>query len=463
LAAPLTRLTAPDAAPRTSLRGGAGTPISDWEIDRLDHNAIFAGRNWRGYPGVLGKAGEMLTDAHVSSSRDAVVDLVAGSLFGFDAGDDTPAAKEAAAWQQYVWFERFAFRRFVGRQLRDTFTYGFGLSEQAERVESFSKDRFPLLGAKSDSAVVLADLRHVQPRTVDAWVPSRRDPSKLSEVQQEILQSDAEAQRTATIPANQLFRTTWRQEGANFEGFAPQRLAAGPWWVKRLLRKIEVLAHNKHHVGVPVITQGELAAPADDEKAVRAVSRWQANENAVVMLPFGYTLNLANTSPGTAIREAIDACNFDILHAQGFGYLLHGSGGSNTHGSYALADVQGGHAVARLDAWGDFLDEAMNFGFDGWSPVERLHRLNYGPDVAVPKFVVRHMPTVRFDQILPLIWEGIRVGAITPDRDLEEFARMVMKVSKYAPDLAYIAREMAGEAQAVKERTAAKGGDRVPA
>lgn len=445
------------------MRGGAGTLISYGEIERLDHNRVFAGRNWRGRPGELGRAAEMLTDAHVSSSRDAVVDLVVGSLFGFDPGDDTPAAQEAGRWQDYLWFERFPFRRWAGRQLRDTFTYGFGLSEKAERLESFSKDRFPLLGARADLGVVLAELRDVQARTVEAWVPSRRDPTKLLEVQQEIQGSDGEDMRTATIPAGQLFRTTWRQEGANFEGSAPQRLAAGPWWVKRLLKKIQLLAHNKHHVGVPVITQGETAAPGDDAKAITQVKKWQANEAAVVILPFGYKLDLVNTQAGTAIQEAIDGCNFDILHAQGFGYLLHGSGTSNTHGSYALADVQGGHAVARLDAWGDFLDEALNFGADGWSPVERLHRLNYGADVPVPRFVVRHMPTVRFDQILPLVWEGIKAGGIKPDAALDDFARMVMKLSRRAPDLAYTAKEIAGEATAIKQRAAAEGGANAPA
>lgn len=452
---------------QTQLRGGAGTSIVSGEIDRLDHNRIFAGRNWRGRPGVLGRAAEMLTDAHVSSSRDAIVDLVMGSLFGFDAGGDSEEAKEAARFQEYLWFERFPFRRFGGRKLRNTFTYGFDVHEKAERLTSFPADRFRELAKRTDRAVVLADMRDVQARTIDEWVPSLRDPTKLASITQTILSSDAEADRTATIPATQAFRTTWRQEGGNFEGVAPQRLSGGPWYVKRLLKKIQLLAHNKHHVGVPVVTQSETPTPQDDAAALTAVTRWQANENGAVLLPFGYKLELLNTSEGTAIEKTIDGCNFDILHALGFGYLLHGSGSGNTHGSYALADVQGGHAVARLDAWGDFLEEAMSFGFDGWSPIERLHVLNYGTEVPVPRFVVRHMPTVRFDQILPLVWDGIKAGAITPDNELEDFARMVMRLSRRgdaSQRLRMVAREVNEENEDRKAKENADDGkESVPA
>ena len=40
------------------------------------------------------------------------------------------------------------------------------------------------------------------------------------------------------------------------------------------------------------------------------------------------------------------------------------------------------------------------------------------------------MPTVRFDQILPIVWEGIKCGAIGVDDELEDFSRMVMRISR---------------------------------
>lgn len=413
-------------ATRPRPTGGAGTRITFGEIESLDENRRAYGRNWRGRPGELGTAQKMLTNVYVGASRDGVVDLVVRGEWDFEPGADTPEAKEAAAYQRYIWFECLPWKRNIGRIGRNLFTFGHVVEELTDEARNFPIDRFPLHPGRG-LGVVCTGMHERPSWSIERWLQNPKAPEQLSGIVQTLTGADGEKPRDVTIPSDRFLRMTWQQEGADYEGNAIQRRQLGPWFVLRMLSKIELLTHNKNHQPVPVITRGENANEDDDKKMAVGVSRWQADDRAFITLPFGYSLDLMKSSPGTAIREAKQDCKFDIFQNVGLGFLQHGQG--NTHGSFALADVQNAHGMSRLDVFGDFLCDGFNFGFDGWSPVERYHRLNYGALVPTPRLVLRHMPTVDFTAILPILFDGVEIGAVDP-RGLDSFARRVMRAPR---------------------------------
>ncbi len=414
------------SSPRSRPSGGAGTRITSGEIESLDENRRANGREWRGRPGELGTAQKMLTNVYVGASRDGVVDLVVRAAWGFEPGDDTPAAKEAAAFQHWMWFEHQPWKRLIGRIGRNVCSFGHSIEELTDESRTFTMDRFPLHPG-TGRGIVVTGLHERPSWSIERWNQHPNHPERLASVTQMISGSDQEKYREQEITSDRFLRMTWQQEAAGFMGNAIQRRQLGPWYVLRLLSKIELLTHNKNHQPVPVVTRSENANEDDDKKMAKGISRWQADERAYIELPFGYGLDLVKSSPGTAIREAKQDCKFDIFQNVGLGFLMHGQG--NTHGSFALADVQNAHGMSRLDVFADFLCDGFNFGFDGWAPVPYYHELNYGPDVACPRMVVRHMPTVDFSSILPILYDGVEIGAVDP-RGLDAFSREVMRAPR---------------------------------
>ena len=112
--------------------------------------------------------------------------------------------------------------------------------------------------------------------------------------------------------------------------------------------------------------------------------------------------------------------------------MLLGKQGTD-HGSRALAQTQAGQYALSLDVHGAFHEDVINGGLDGWSIIERLVRLNYGADVALPQLVVRNMPTVDWMAVLPVLFKGVECGAIKPDFALDVFSRRVTRAPQ--PDV----------------------------
>ena len=75
-----------------------------------------------------------------------------------------------------------------------------------------------------------------------------------------------------------------------------------------------------------------------------------------------------------------------------------------------------------------FISSVIKLCVDGWSPVERLTRLNYGEEVAVPQLVTRNMPTRDWSRVLPVIHNLSTSGVIRSDEKLEGFIRDVLRL-----------------------------------
>lgn len=415
-----------DAQPRSRILGGAGTRITWHQISDLDENTEVRGNKWYGTASTLGLAGKMLRDAHVRKSVDAIIDPIIGAAWDFEPGGKSALDIEVADYCRYNFFERNRWSDIL-RQHLSYVAYGFSLLEITDEPVTIPTSRFRAHPG-GGTGIVISGMHHRPAWTVDGWIQSTRDPSKLFAVSQWVQGSDAEQARFATIFADRLVRATWGQEGANFAGLAPLRGAYGPWKIKRLMMVIEAIFHERTHAGLPTIKQTVQEAGSEEEiqDAQTILAEVRANEKGFLYLPYGFEFEWNTVQNTTNIGETIERANRDIAYNLGVAWMLLGSIG--TSGSFALASTQRGQYEIQEDNHARFVEDNFNTTPDGWSPIERLVRLNYGSDAAIPRLVARNMPTTDWSKILPITHNLTISGHITPDERTESFMRAIMKM-----------------------------------
>lgn len=382
-----------------------------------------------------------MTDPHVKRSVEAIVDPLLAATWDIAPGAKDPLSVEAADYARWDFFELNSWERTirlgVGGMVRD----GFRLFEPAETSSRpVPVDRFPL--HPGGGFGVGYTKWHDRPAiTVDRWVQSKADPERIAGVKQWIQGSDVEDPGYRTIDlegGDLLLRMVWDQEGANFEGNAALRAAYGAFKSKRLLLTIWMMRHEREGLGIPQISEpedGYEPLPEEEDVAKRILRDLRAHESSYIYLPSGWSFEW-KTSGGqsTGLGEAVEQCNRDIAYNLGVAWMLLGIAGKT--GSWALATEQRGHYVLSLDKYARAVESAFNLGVDGWSPIERLVRRNYGTQVALPRLVARNMPTRDWSKLLPMLPSLQKAGLLKSDAVLRAFLRQVTYLPEEDPETA---------------------------
>jgi len=426
--------TAPDAAPRIKAKGGAGSNIRAGIIDDLDQNTALHNEKWYGTPLTIGIADKMIRDAHVRKSLDYVSGPLRAAQWDFEPASTAPIDREVADFCKFVFFENLNWDQAL-RNILKYKIHGFSLLEQTDGIRAIPAERFPEHPGRGQGAVITG-LHHRPAWTVDKWHQSKENPLQIHSVTQFIIGSDGEKAGFRRVEAERLIRFTEAQDGANFEGLATLRSAYGPWKIKIALQVIESIKHERQGIGTPTIRLPEGAIDEDIDTAQTILSEMRAHQKGYLILPHGYDFSWESTSTGdgTAISEAIERCNRDIAVNVGAGFMLLGLLGKT--GSFALANSQQGQFEIQLESDARFICENFNSGADGWSPVERIVRMNYGDAVRMPKMIAQNMPTRDWSKILPVVHNLSMSGVLTPDDVTESFVRTVLRMPQRDPDTA---------------------------
>ena len=403
-----------------SVLGGTAPAINAGVINDLDQNVDLRGLDkWCGTPWKIGTASKMMRDAHVRRSVDGLVAPLLAAMWDFKPGADTDEAQEAADFCRWVFFDQNRWDTVIKqatRYIRD----GFALFEITDDVIALPAGRFPKHPG-GGSGIAITGFHHRPAYTVHRWIQNSKAPATLSGVEQWIPTSDAQAGGFRTIPADRLVRLTWEQEGANFAGLAPLRSAYGPWKLKITFAILSAIRHERQGVGIPRISLPPEATDEEIDTATTILESMRANSRGYLVLPAGFEFKWEETSNGTGVESAIEACNRDIAYKLAQGFQLLGLSGGN--GSYALSQTQEGQFAINLDVHAEMIAECFNRGSDGYSPIKKLIAQNYGPEVAPPKLYARHLPTRDWTKVLPVVHNLTMSGQITPDERTEAFIR----------------------------------------
>jgi hypothetical protein len=269
---------------------------------------------------------------------------------------------------------------------------------------------------------------------------SQTSTSQIDGIVQQIYGSDAEQVGFPTIPADRIIRWTWDQDGANFEGFPILRSAYAPWKMKIAFQTLSAMKHERCALPVPVAIASDNAADDDVDAVEKILEEMRANARGYLVLDNGWSFKWegATAHDGSNIEAAISQCNQDIAFNVSAAFMLLGLTGKS--GSYALGSTQQGkYHLAEL-AHARFISAGWNLGYDGWSPVERYVRLNYGDAVSIPTIMVRNLPTANWADRIPLMINAANVGLVRRDGRTENAIREALEFDDFDPDTEIPAR-----------------------
>ncbi len=412
---------------------GAGTLVSVGTLDDLDINPDVRGDKWYGTPQTQGLGRQMLRDAHCRQALGYIAAPLMAADWRFRAAGTSDLDKEIADFCQWAFIESLPFDNFIKEIVLGYGADGFALSEITEDLKAVPADRFPS-HPRPAAGTVPTGMWQMPSFSLYRWDQSPENSRHLRGIWQWLQGGDVDPAGLQYVSSDRLLRFTYDQEGADFAGVAVLRPAYGPWKLKRAFFTIDAIKHERYGVGTPVVIEGEDPSDIDRENLEIALAEFRANAKGYMVLPNGYTWSLfgSNMSEGTNISEAIERCNKDIAVAVAAGFMLLGLTGKS--GSFALGTTQQGQYHLYVESHARFIANTFNHGADGWSPVERLVRLNYGANTKVPRLEARNLPTRNWADVLPVLIQAKGQGLITGNIETENQIRDVLQFEQVSEE-----------------------------
>lgn len=277
--------------------------------------------------------------------------------------------------------------------------------------------------ANADGSEVYAGVKDLAPRlpkTFYRWILDERT-GNLKFLEQFAPKTNG-AYQYLDIPATSLVRHCRAQEGNNFWGRAVLRTAYPHWWRKQQLYNIDMIGHDRFHVGIPraklLDTYNATKAPLD--KIEQTLKGLRSHDRAYMVQPYGveYDIYAADRSgQGTSqIVQSIEHHNLMIARniLQSFA-----AQGEQRHGSFGAASVTADVYFQALNG------EALEIGSEIKNGVvKQLCDLNFDMrGRGYPTIVPADLKQEDVSQMATGIASLVQAGVMTPEDDLEQWFR----------------------------------------
>jgi hypothetical protein len=423
------------APPRPNVVSGAATRVSSGIVDDIDQNTEVRGSRWYGTPGRIGIAGKMLRDPYVGQSVESIIAALISGNWTFRPASDDPLDREVAAFCNWAFLDCLPWGQTLRSWALGYISNGFHLSEMTDAVAPVPGNRFKLHPG-GGFGIVPTGFHEIPAWSVYRWLQSPKNPRQIAGIEQYLQGADEEAAGLRTISADRIFRISYDQEGADYEGFALMRRQFQPWKMKMAFLTYAAIKHERMGVPVPTAIAAADADEADIAAAELTLAEMRNNEKGFVVLKNGWTFKWegASGSDGTNLEQAIATCNIAIAHAMAGGFMLLGL--NNQAGSFALGGTQQGQHHLQSLGHAKFLASVFTNGLDGWSPLRRVVSLNYGEGVSLPRLEARNLPTRNYLDVAKAIINAAQAKAIRMDAPTEERIREMLELDPYDPSTA---------------------------
>jgi hypothetical protein len=414
--------------PRLRFTGSTGTSIHSGYLEDLEPNTNVKHEKWVGTYTAYGIAQEMIRDAMVKRGEDSIVDPLVAANWGFEPASSSELDVEIADFATWAFLECVPWHRVLSHLIRSYCRYGTAMMEMVEASANMPPSRFARHPNRTQgTAYVPANFLQIPIRTISRWHPKKSNPMQMRGIEQWQIGGDIGDTQERWISSKRLIRATWEQEGSDYTGHAVMRSAYFPWKTKKILTLVENMRHEKAHMGTPTLSLPEHETDEDTKAAaIEILQAIRANDKGYLLLPYGYEFSWSTTDGTTNIHETIERANRDILFPYASSFQMLGQSTSQ-NASYALGATLEGQYHLSLEKHGRHIEDVFTRGQDGWSPVERIIRLNYG-DVEIPRLVARNMPTKNWVLTLPVFNDLAKTGLITRSPKTEEHLRLVMDI-----------------------------------
>lgn len=277
----------------------------------------------------------------------------------------------------------------------------------------------------------VADLSPRLPRTFYRW---HEDPETgLLRALEQFAPRNGQYQYFV-MPINKLVLHTRAREGNNWWGRSVLRTAYPHWFWKQQLYRIDMIGHDRFHVGIPRASlQKEYdAAKAPTDKIEATLKGLRSHDRAYMVQPYGVEFDVygaRESGTGTShILQSVEHHNLMIARniLQSFA-----AQGEQRHGSFGAAEVTADVYFNALQGEADEIGAEMKHGV-----VRRLCDLNFEMGQrGYPRIRCTNLRSVDFKSISGPIKELADGHLITPDDDLEEWLRDIAEAPKMPENL----------------------------
>ena len=222
-----------------------------------------------------------------------------------------------------------------------------------------------------------------------------------------------------SIPMDKLLVFVNDKEGDNWSGISILRSAYRPWYFKKTIEKINAIAFERQGLGIPTIKLPAEYTKADKAKAIEILKNVRANEEAYLVLPFGWEFEFADPKASGAKDpdKTISRYNREMLMSVLAQFLDLGSGPS---GSRALSVDQSTTFHNNLTAIAKQLQDVINK-----YAVQQLVDLNYNVQ-NYPKLKFGSIGVIDYEKLTKSLKSLTDAKVITQDERLEDYMREVM-------------------------------------
>lgn len=392
-------------APRTSTElGGTGTTIFSGIIDSGEYVSDLKGSK------LFETVDQMRwSDASVNAALQAVSLPVLSADWDVVPASEDSSDIEIAEFVKKCLFDEMDWD-YTLRHILLMLPYGFSA---LEKVFKFDGEN-----------IVWKRWAPRMPRTVYKWGVEKGD---LKSITQRFYQDDS--WREIEIPAEKLIVFTNNKEGDNFAGTTILRQAYKHWFFRDAYYKIDAIATERHGVGVPVITLPESYTEQDKEEAEDLGKHLRSNEQSYIIRPSNKweieMLDMKSSSIKDP-KEMLDHHTREILKSVLAQFIELGS---KQVGSYALSRDQKDLFMNAVDTAAKNIESIINK-----DAIHQLVDLNFNVK-EYPQLVHGDLGSVDVEQLSAAVQSLIFAGTITPDPELEDYLRTVLKLPQLPEEI----------------------------
>ncbi len=392
-------------------QGDSGTVIFKGLITQEEYNYSLTGQEARRIFDVMRRS-----DATVHAALMAVKLPIRALDFTIEPASDDEADVKIADYINHELFERnINFADFL-RECLTMLEFGFSVFEKVYELTEY----------EGQARLGLAKISSRKQRSIRYWITEDGKPG----VQQQLIGDGSNnlAFGLVSIEEAKLIIFTNDREGDNYEGVSLLRFAFKDWDMKDKLGLVNAIALEKMAVGVPVLTAPDSADPAEIDKAEAIIRNMRANEESFLRVPTGWTIEMLDMKASSVkdVLPTIEYHNHQIMLSVLAQFLMLGSG-KGASGSRATSKDHSDLFMLSEEALVKNIVATIQHQL-----ITQLCDLNFSdlPN-GYPQLKSSRVSDDDVTTLATAMNQLTTAGLLTPDADLEQFARE----SLHAPDL----------------------------
>lgn len=262
------------------------------------------------------------------------------------------------------------------------------------------------------------------PRSVWKWWQD--DFGELTHIGQ-ILPSRADV----VIPMTQLVYYRLAPEGDNWAGTSLLRHCYKPWYYKDKLERLDAIGQERKAVGVPVVYPPKGADSGTKAEVEKILANLHVSEVAYVMMPgphagkqgapgvpqdeWDLEIVTFDSSSGSGIQDSLTYHQSAINSSFALDFMALGQ---HQVGARATAEIQEDPYLAAVESLIQLILSPLN------RLIQRIAEVNYGDKLdGAPELSVSLSETASESEIAAYVQAMVTAEVITPDEELEEWAR----------------------------------------